>query len=151
ESLFALGIARVPPDVRRVYDDVSMLSDSTHILEQRHACACSDSQFLEAQWKASDPTVATRINERRLTQWDRVLWSDLLFGDAQRHIAGWTTDPGIAWIRYGKPRKWDYFLFPARWEWTYLIDRDLRTISFLDRFLNDGFAIEWPPLGTPLG
>jgi GWxTD domain-containing protein len=151
ESLFLLGLARLPASTRHAYDDVRTFSDSAHAAAERLRFPGSDSLFVEAQWRMHDPTYATRINERRLEQWDRMLWSDLLFGDPERHIDGWATDPGIAWVRYGRPRRWDYWLFPARWEWTYQVDRDLRTVRFFDRFLNGGFGIEWPDPNVPLG
>ncbi len=142
-----LGVA-----LRRVYDDPAWLADSAAIASARATFRGSDSLFVEAQWKSVDPTPATRRNERRLEHWDRMLWADLLFTRADRHTDGWRTEPGIAWVRYGRPRDRTYtiasglggnHLDPSHWTWTYRIGPELREVNFYDHSFNGIFTLPW--------
>ncbi|MFZ0391058.1 MAG: GWxTD domain-containing protein [Calditrichia bacterium] len=54
-------------------------------------------------WKTRDPLFLTAENERLLTHWERMAYSQLYFGVAKPAVPGWETDRGKTLIRYGKP------------------------------------------------
>ena len=62
-----------------------------------------DAEALRAFWTGRDPLFLTPVNERLMEHCGRVAYVNLRFGDPERGIAGWTTDKGQAYIRYGRP------------------------------------------------
>lgn len=152
DDLFRRTLPRLGAALRRVYDDPSWLADSATVAAARARFPGSDSAFVEAQWKDADPTPATRRNERRLEHWDRMLWADLLFSRPQRHVDGWTTEPGVAWVRYGRPRDRGYsiasglggmYLNPSHWTWSYRSGQEFLDLTFYDRSFNGTFTLPW--------
>ncbi|HNZ33104.1 MAG TPA: GWxTD domain-containing protein [Candidatus Cloacimonas sp.] len=59
-------------------------------------------EVIEAFWKANDPSPGTIRNELRERFYQRVLAADELF-TVHKKIAGWTTDQGRIYIKYGEP------------------------------------------------
>jgi len=62
-----------------------------------------DMKTLQRFWTGKDPLFLSPVNERMLEQCRRVAYVNLRYGDPQKGIAGWTTDRGQAYIRYGDP------------------------------------------------
>ena len=62
-----------------------------------------DEEALRAFWTGRDPLFLTPVNERLMEHCGRVAYANLRFGDPERGIAGWSTDKGQAYIRYGRP------------------------------------------------
>lgn len=62
-----------------------------------------DEKALREFWTGRDPLFLTPVNERLMEHCGRVAYANLRFGDPERGIAGWTTDKGQAYIRYGRP------------------------------------------------
>ncbi len=149
DTLFRDAIAWLPPGVRAVYDDVAFLSDSSAVQRVYSTLAAPDSVAREALWRDADPTAATPRNERRLEQWDRVLWSDLLFSNPADSVRGWDTDGGRAWIRYGRPTQRDFFIAssgtPSHWVWTYRDEPHTLALVFYDQMYSGRFHLPWVP------
>ncbi len=61
------------------------------------------SAFLKSYWLKNDPTPLTPVNENQLEYWKRMTLADFYFGDPERGVAGWLTDPGEVFVRYGPP------------------------------------------------
>ena len=57
-----------------------------------------------AFWQQQDPLFLTRFNERRMAHYGRVAYANLAFSRPWKGIAGWQTDQGKIYIRYGPPR-----------------------------------------------
>jgi GWxTD domain-containing protein len=62
-----------------------------------------DESALGQFWKGRDPLFLTSVNERLMEHCRRVAYANLRFSDPTRSIAGWQTDRGQVYIRYGKP------------------------------------------------
>jgi len=59
-------------------------------------------EAIEAFWKTNDPSPGTIRNELREKFYQRVLTADERF-TVHKKIAGWTTDQGRIYIKYGEP------------------------------------------------
>lgn len=59
-------------------------------------------EAIEAFWKANDPSPGTIRNELRERFYQRVISADEKF-TVHKKIAGWTTDQGRIYIKYGEP------------------------------------------------
>ena len=70
-------------------------------------------------WQKRDPLFLTPVNERMLAHRGRVAYSNLRFGLPDEGIAGWETDMGKVWIRYGRYVNRVRTLIPHREIWTY--------------------------------
>ena len=70
-------------------------------------------------WQRRDPLLLTPVNERKLAHRGRVAYSNLRFGLPDEGIAGWETDMGKVWIRYGRYVNRVRTLIPHREIWTY--------------------------------
>ncbi len=60
-------------------------------------------EFQNSFWKRKDPMYLTSYNERLLEHYNRMTYAQLRFSVPRMHIAGWKTDRGMIYIRYGKP------------------------------------------------
>jgi GWxTD domain-containing protein len=58
---------------------------------------------LQRFWTGKDPLFMSPVNENMLEQCRRVAYVNLRYGEPEKGIAGWTTDRGQAYIRYGDP------------------------------------------------
>ena len=70
-------------------------------------------------WQKRDPLFLTPVNERKLAHRGRVAYANLRFGLPDEGIAGWETDMGKVWIRYGRYVNRIRTLIPHREIWTY--------------------------------
>ena len=70
-------------------------------------------------WERRDPLLLTPVNERKLAHRGRVAYANLRFALPDEAIAGWETDMGKAWIRYGRYVQRTRTLIPNREIWDY--------------------------------
>ena len=70
-------------------------------------------------WQKRDPLFLSPVNERKLAHRGRVAYANLRFGLPDEGIAGWETDMGKVWIRYGRYVNRVRTLIPHREIWTY--------------------------------
>ena len=94
------GLRRMPPRQQQFMMSVFMLVGKKSMEEDEEL---PDEEALRAFWTGRDPLFLTPINERLMEHCGRVAYTNLRFGDPERGIAGWTTDKGQAYIRYGRP------------------------------------------------
>ncbi len=83
--------------------------------EERARVAEADSQSREAGgewvdtsererfWRRQEPLLLTERNERRMEHYRRVAYANLRFGKPRQGIAGWQTEMGRVYIKYGEP------------------------------------------------
>ena len=57
---------------------------------------------LERYWRSKDPLLLTRFNERKMEHYARVAYANLRFTRPFKGIDGWQTDPGMAFIKFGR-------------------------------------------------
>ncbi|MFQ5753804.1 MAG: GWxTD domain-containing protein, partial [bacterium] len=73
--------------------------------EQYTQLSSNDRNHFEQQfWKQRDPLFITEFNERLLEHFSRFAYANLRFGKPDKGIAGWTTNQGKAYIRFGAPK-----------------------------------------------
>ena len=60
---------------------------------------------LTRAWRQADPIPLSVVNEGQLEYWYRLALADAFFGDPDRNLRGWETDPGRVLVRYGPPEK----------------------------------------------
>lgn len=70
-------------------------------------------------WQKRDPLFLSPVNERNLAHRGRVAYANLRFGLPDEGIAGWETDMGKVWIRYGRYVNRVRTLIPHREIWIY--------------------------------
>lgn len=75
-----------------------------------------DAEFF---WQRRDPLFLTDVNERKLAHRGRVAYANLRFGFPDEGVAGWETDMGKAWIRYGRYVQRVRTLIPHQETWFY--------------------------------
>lgn len=62
-----------------------------------------DSSARERFWRRQDPLLLTERNERRMEHYRRVAYANLRFGKPRQGIAGWQTEMGRVYIKFGEP------------------------------------------------
>ena len=60
-------------------------------------------EFQKSFWNQKDPLYLTSYNERQLEHYNRMTYVNLRFSVPRMNIAGWKTDRGMIYVRYGKP------------------------------------------------
>ena len=68
-------------------------------------------------WRRQDPLFLTEFNERKMEHYGRVAYANLRFARHLKGIDGWQTDPGKAFIKFGRYVKRDVLV--ARKVWNY--------------------------------
>ncbi len=91
------GLHRMPAEQQRFMLAV-FTDNSTDTLE-----SLPDMKTLQRFWTGKNPLYMSPVNERMLEQCRRVTYVNLRYGDPEKGIAGWTTDRGQAFIRFGDP------------------------------------------------
>lgn len=65
----------------------------------------SPEEVRDGIWRIHDPLYLTRVSERELEHYVRVVYANLRWSDPVRSIPGWQTEPGQVYIRYGPPHQ----------------------------------------------
>ena len=94
------GLARLSDRQRRFMQSVFLMRDKKALKKGEPA---PDEEAIRKFWFGKDPLYLSEINERMLEQCRRVAFANLRFGDPINRYAGWETDRGQAYIRYGDP------------------------------------------------
>ncbi len=94
------GLARLPDRERRFMQSVFLMLDKK---AWKKGEPPPDEAAIQKFWFGRDPLYLSAINERMLEQCRRVAYANLRFGDPINGYAGWETDRGQAYIRYGDP------------------------------------------------
>ena len=72
---------------------------------------------VEGFWRKQDPLFLTEFNERKMEHYGRVAYANLRFSRPFKGIMGWQTDPGKAFIKFGRYIGRD--VFTSRKVWNY--------------------------------
>lgn len=99
--LYVEGLVRMDERTKRFMQSIFMLRDrKAEKKDEPMPVEMEVSKF----WLGQDPLYLTPINERLMEQCRRVAYANLRFGDPTNQYAGWETDRGQAYIRYGRPK-----------------------------------------------
>src|SRR5690606_5738478 len=97
---FDEALARMPPERRAVFEDITLL-----LPEEEQAAYHADSAAVASRfWTSQDPRYLTPHNERRLEHFARLTYADLMFRSEDLGLPGWETQRGQIYVRYGEPR-----------------------------------------------
>jgi GWxTD domain-containing protein len=94
---YSRGLSRMSQDEQRFMLAV-FTDDRTDPID-----TLPDMKTLQRFWIGKDPLFMSPVNERMLEQCRRVAYVNLRYGEPEKGIAGWSTDRGQAYIRYGDP------------------------------------------------
>ena len=70
---------------------------------------------LDRFWIRQDPLFITQYNERKMEHYGRVAYANLRFARPFKDVEGWQTDPGKAFIKFGRYIKRDVFVATKVW------------------------------------
>jgi len=60
-------------------------------------------QALAEYWRANNPWPSHLTNMNRLEYWRRLVEAEVLFGRPEEGVKGYQRQPGVAWVRWGRP------------------------------------------------
>jgi GWxTD domain-containing protein len=141
---------------RRPFMDLSLIANPYE--QERYATLVPDERedFLRMFWRAKDPLPVTRVNERHVEHYRRVVAADLRYAVPRFEKRGYDTARGEMLIRYGEPLYIEYiqgsralfFSFPG-WYHVYAAAGGQLEATFYDMALNGMFY--YPFTGLPTG
>ena len=68
-------------------------------------------------WRSQDPLFLTGFNERKMEHYGRVAYANLRFTRPFKGIEGWQTDPGMAFIKFGRYVARDVWFVRKAWNY----------------------------------
>ena len=92
-------IAKLAPDVKRLYEDISLVASSEELRTYNESEGADRETNLKRFWNGKDPDLSTPVNERLLEHYRRV-WYALTDFSEGRHP--WDAR-GDVYIRFGEP------------------------------------------------
>ena len=110
-NFYVRALERMSAQERSIIESVEAVAAD----EERVRVAKADSQAQEVRgewvdssererfWRKQDPLLLTERNERRVEHYRRVAFANLRFSKPRRGIAGWRTQMGRVYIKYGDP------------------------------------------------
>lgn len=90
---FQAAFSRMLPDWRELFETGGPFLDPSG----------ADSEQARKFWIQVDPHPTQVANGRQVEFWVRLVEADVLFGSLETWTPGWTTQPGGAWARWGRP------------------------------------------------
>lgn len=102
---FQDALERMPEDLRAIFESLPLTAGDS---DRRFYAELSPEKrpyFPAVYWRQQDPTPLTPANENLLEYWKRLVLSEFFFGNAEKGVRGWETDPGRIFIRYGPPEQ----------------------------------------------
>ena len=100
---FQAVIPNLEPDAREVFEALPFGTNDSIRAKWIELRGSDRARFAGAVWRGDDPTPLTPVDERRIEYWSRVVLCDYLFSSQTGYLAGWYTDPGRVFLRYGFP------------------------------------------------
>ncbi len=92
-------VARVSPDVRRRYEDISLVASRDELRTLDEAANAHRETYLSRFWNGKDPDLSTSVNERLLEHYRRVWYALTDFSEGRQP---WDAR-GEVYIRFGEP------------------------------------------------
>ena len=118
------ALKRMTDEERSMMESVEILVTKDERTRMAQAITYSEgseeyraSERLDRFWRRQDPLFLTEFNERKMEHYGRVAYANLRFARHFKGINGWQTDPGKAFIKFGRYVKRD--VFGATKVWNY--------------------------------
>ena len=92
-------IAKIAPDVQRLYEDISLVASSNELTTYNQAVSADRRTYLKRFWNGKDPDLSTLVNERLLEHYRRVWYALTDFSEGKQP---WDVR-GDVYIRFGEP------------------------------------------------
>ncbi len=123
-SYYRRAIERMTGDERSMMESVDIIASDEQRTRMVRATAYRDTDrdnwSIDRHtrfWRSQDPLFLTEFNERKMEHYARVAYANLRFTRPFKGIDGWQTDPGMAFIKFGRYVGRDVFV--ARKAWYY--------------------------------
>jgi len=145
---FERAFDRISPAERAPFENMHLITDPYS--KSRYELLAPDERedFLRIFWRSKDPLPVTRVIERQVEHWRRVVMADLLYAHRRMGVRGWDTARGELYIRYGPAVYEEYLpggsglLFPASaWYHIYRVNGRKLGVTFFDTVLNGLFYL----------
>lgn len=123
-NYYRRALERMSGDERSMMESVDILASREERTRMAQAITYGDaggeywtSDRLDRFWRRQDPLFLTAFNERKMEHYGRVAYANLRFTRHFKEIDGWQTDPGKAFIKFGRYTGRD--VFTSRKVWYY--------------------------------
>lgn len=143
EIQYQNGINRLPEEEKWIYTDPNLVLSTAETIQEDPA-----GEESSAYWALQDPYWSTPVNERLTEHRSRVVYADLIWGDVDRNVRGWETQPGQVQIRYGWPQR--TMQFQDEMMKYYHLDYGYRYWIFMDN-AKAGIYTFWTPRADRAG
>ena len=108
-SYYKRAVERMTGDERSMMESVDLIASADDrtpmeaaITDEDRAGENRPGDRLERFWRSKDPLLLTHFNERKMEHYARVAYANLRFTRPFKGIDGWQTDPGMAFIKFGR-------------------------------------------------
>ncbi len=152
---FERAFARLTPAERVPFESLRLVANP-YDLERFEILAPDEREdFLRIFWRSKDPMPVTRVNERQVEHWRRVVMADLLYAHRRLGVRGWDTARGEMYIRYGPPIYTEYteghaaLISAPGWYHIYEVNGEELEVTFYDTALSGLFYLPFTALPTP--
>lgn len=118
------AIGRMTVEERSLMESVDIVASKEETRRMAQAVSIDHNRVeiwtndsVESFWRKQDPLFLTEFNERKMEHYGRVAYANLRFSRPFKGIMGWQTDPGKAFIKFGRYIGRDVF---TNWKvWNY--------------------------------
>ena len=123
-SYYRRAIERMTGDERSMMESVDIIASDEQRTRMVRATAYRDTDRDNwsndrhtSFWRSQDPLFLTEFNERKMEHYARVAYANLRFTRSFKEIDGWQTDPGMAFIKFGRYVGRDVWLLRKVWNY----------------------------------
>jgi GWxTD domain-containing protein len=109
QGAFDTALTRMTPAERAPYANLGLLLKSVDQARFRGMTPAQQAQLDSLYWAASEPLFLTPLNEVQLEFYARLTYVLHRWSDPFRGVAGYDTDRGAVYLRYGPPDIWAAF------------------------------------------
>jgi GWxTD domain-containing protein len=95
-DFYSRALAQMSHAERQMMESVDLIAT-----DEERADIARNKDGLDRFWRAKDPLFLTEYSEQRLEHYGRIAYANLRFSRPERQVAGWQTDMGKAYIKYG--------------------------------------------------
>jgi len=152
ETEYVRAISRSTLEDKLVFLGIDEVASHPLRQELRRIDPKAVTELTRRYWRSNDPYLATRVNERLLEHWRRVLQADFYFSVPRLGVLGRHSARGQSHVRYGPPQSRDSYIDeddrPVEL-WTYHIEDQTFQLLFRDTFLNGEYGFPFDPRGGP--
>jgi GWxTD domain-containing protein len=105
EQDFRTAFILMPEADRRPYESIEWLLQADERVEYLQMSSSERLKENQSFWNERDPLLISNLNERQIEHWCRVAEANLRFSGDAPAAAGWKSDKGLVFIKYGRPER----------------------------------------------